>query len=192
MPPCSCGSSASNRWRGRRGEPIAARGLGECPGGTGELCVQCRFPQPDAGTISPHPMEPPLPVQRLRFDCARDRCCPRQGSAGRLTDQAKKRGQRLLLVAIDQSMVDLLRDSTGLGDNFGVHIIPNPDVALESFQRRGRRPVLWAAYPSAWPSQGRFPRSGRPGKGLSSSLLRQFADLLGAHAGGEPAVIACH
>jgi transcriptional regulator with XRE-family HTH domain len=51
-----------------------------------------------------------------------------------LTEQAKKRGQRLSLIATDGSMVDLLREATGVGENFEVQIIPNPDVALESFR----------------------------------------------------------
>jgi transcriptional regulator with XRE-family HTH domain len=51
-----------------------------------------------------------------------------------LSEQAKKRGKRLLLIASDQWTVDLLRQATGLAENLDVQIIPNPDVALESFR----------------------------------------------------------
>jgi hypothetical protein len=51
-----------------------------------------------------------------------------------LLEQAHKKGKRLLLTATDQGAVNLLREVTGLGDNFELQIVSNPDVALESFR----------------------------------------------------------
>ena len=69
---------------------------------------------------------------------------------GALLEQARKKDKRLVLIAIDPSMVELLRRAAALMENFEVQIIPNPDIALQSFQA-GAGDLFWADYPSAWP-----------------------------------------
>jgi hypothetical protein len=51
-----------------------------------------------------------------------------------LADQAKKKGRRLSLVAVDPGAVEHLRAAAGLEQTLEVQIIPNPDVALEMFR----------------------------------------------------------
>jgi len=59
-----------------------------------------------------------------------------KGSAGlhTLVDQARRRGKRLSVVTMASSTAAFLEEKSGLVGDFDLQIIPNPDVALETFK----------------------------------------------------------